>query len=127
MLDQVVERYPVVMHGVSLSIGSTDPLDRDYLRSSRRWRSGRAPAGSPTTSAGPGVLGRNTHDLLPLPYDRATLRHVTRRVKQVQDVLERPLVLENPSTYVEFARSTMTRVGVPAALCEAPTAGCCST
>jgi uncharacterized protein len=54
-----------------------------------------------------GVLGRNTHDLLPLPYDEATLRHVTVRVRQAQDELERPLVLENPSTYLSFASSTM--------------------
>jgi len=68
------------------------------------------------------VLGRNTHDLLPLPYDRATLRHVTRRVKQVQDALERPLVLENPSTYLEYARSTMTEWEFLSELCDA--AGC---
>jgi len=108
VLDRVAERYPVALHGVSLSIGSTDPLDRTYLRKLKalaeraraRWVSDHL--------CWTGVLGRNTHDLLPLPYDEATLRHVSRRVKQVQDVLERPLVLENPSTYLAFARSTMT-------------------
>ena len=108
VLERVVERYPVALHGVALSIGSTDPLDRGYLqklkalakRTRARWVSDHL--------CFTGVLGRNTHDLLPLPYDAATLRHVTRRVKQVQDVLERPLVLENPSSYVEFAASTMT-------------------
>ena len=98
VLDRVVERYPVALHGVSLSIGSTDPLDRAYLRELKaladrtraRWVSDHL--------CWTGVLGRNTHDLLPLPYDEATLRHVSRRVKQVQDALERPLVLENPST-----------------------------
>jgi uncharacterized protein len=107
VLDRVVERYPVALHGVSLSIGSTDPLDRAYLRKLKalagrtraRWVSDHL--------CWTGVLGKNTHDLLPLPYDEATLRHVARRVKQVQDVLERPLVLENPSTYLAFARSTM--------------------
>jgi hypothetical protein len=69
-----------------------------------------------------GVLGRNTHDLLPLPYDEATLRHVARRAKQVQDVLERPLILENPSTYLAFARSTMTEWEFLALLCDA--SGC---
>jgi uncharacterized protein (UPF0276 family) len=107
VLDQVVERYPVALHGVSLSIGSTDPLDHAYLRRLRalaertraRWISDHL--------CWTGVLGRNTHDLLPLPYDEATLRHVVARVRQVQDVLERPLALENPSSYLAFARSTM--------------------
>jgi uncharacterized protein (UPF0276 family) len=122
VLDQVVERYPVALHGVSLSVGSTDALDRDYLqklkalakRTRARWISDHL--------CWTGVLGRNTHDLLPLPYDRATLRHVTRRVKQVQDALERPLVLENPSSYLEYARSTMTEWEFLGELCDA--AGC---
>jgi uncharacterized protein (UPF0276 family) len=108
VLDRVVERYPVALHGVSLSIGSTDPLDRAYLAKlkelARRTRAGWVSDHLCWT----GVLGRNTHDLLPLPYTEATLRHVTRRVREVQDFLERPLVLENPSTYVSFAESTMT-------------------
>ena len=122
VLEQVVERYPVALHGVSLSVGSTDALDRGYLqklkalakRTRARWVSDHL--------CWTGVLGRNTHDLLPLPYDRATLRHVTRRVKQVQDALERPLVLENPSTYLEYARSTMTEWEFLSELCDA--AGC---
>lgn len=122
VLEQVVERYPVALHGVSLSVGSTDALDRGYLqklkalakRTRARWVSDHL--------CWTGVLGRNTHDLLPLPYDRATLRHVTRRVKQVQDALERPLVLENPSTYLEYARSTMKEWEFLSELCDA--AGC---
>ena len=122
VLDRVVERYPVALHGVSLSIGSTDPLDRAYLRKLKaladrtraRWVSDHL--------CWTGVLGRNTHDLLPLPYDEATLRHVARRVKQVQDALERPLVLENPSTYLAFARSTMPEWEFLARLCDA--SGC---
>ncbi len=118
VLDHVVERYPVALHGVSLSIGSTDPLDRAYLRKLKalaertraRWVSDHL--------CWTGVLGRNTHDLLPLPYDEATLRHVSRRVRQVQDALERPLVLENPSTYVAFARSTMPEWEFLARLCD---------
>jgi uncharacterized protein (UPF0276 family) len=118
VLDRVVERHPVALHGVSLSIGSTDPLDRVYLRklaalaerSRARWVSDHL--------CWTGVLGRNTHDLLPLPYDEGTLRHVARRVKLVQDVLERPLVLENPSTYLSFARSTMPEWEFLARLCD---------
>jgi uncharacterized protein (UPF0276 family) len=123
VLDRVVERYPVALHGVSLSIGSTDPLDRAYLhklkalagRTRARWVSDHL--------CWTGVLGKNTHDLLPLPYDTATLRHVTRRVKQVQDALERPLVLENPSTYLAFASSTMPEWEFLARLCEAADCG----
>jgi uncharacterized protein len=122
VLDHVAGRYPVALHGVSLSIGSTDPLDREYLgklralaeRTRARWVSDHL--------CWTGVLGRNTHDLLPLPYDEATLRHVARRVRQVQDALERPLVLENPSTYLAFARSTMPEWEFLARLCD--DAGC---
>jgi uncharacterized protein (UPF0276 family) len=108
ILEQIAERYTVVMHGVSLSIGSTDALNFDYLtrlkRLSRevkaRWVSDHL--------CWTGVAGRNTHDLLPIPLNEATLAHVAGRVRAVQDFLERPLVLENPSTYVGFADSTMT-------------------
>jgi len=119
VLDRVAERYPVALHGVSLSIGSTDPLDRAYLQKlkalARRTRAHWVSDHLCWT----GVVGRNTHDLLPLPYDTATLRHVSRRVKQVQDALEQPLVLENPSTYLAYARSTMSEWEFLAALCDA--------
>ena len=108
VLDQIAERYPVVMHGVSLSIGSTDPLDFDYLAQAQALgRRDPSRAGSPTISAGPAWLGRNTHDLLPMPLNEARCAHVVARIRIVQDFLERPLVLENPSTYVTFAASTM--------------------
>jgi uncharacterized protein len=108
VLDQVAERYPVVLHGVSMSIGSTDPLDRTYLgklkalaaRTKAHWVSDHL--------CWTGVMGRNTHDLLPMPYTEEALRHTVARVKQVSEILERPLVLENPSSYVEFAASTLT-------------------
>lgn len=108
ILDQVAERYPVVLHGVSMSIGSTDPLDREYLRKlkalARRVRAHWVSDHLCWT----GVLGRNTHDLLPMPYTEEALRHTAARVRQVSEILERPLVLENPSSYVEFADSSMT-------------------
>lgn len=107
VLEQLAERYPIVMHGVSLSIGSTDPLDFEYLaklksladRIGARWVSDHL--------CWTGVAGRNTHDLLPLPLNEDSLRHVMQRVRTVQDVLERPLVLENPSSYVTFRASTL--------------------
>jgi hypothetical protein len=107
VLDRIAERYPIVMHGVSLSIGSTDPIDFAYLRElgalARRCRA----VWLGDHVCWTGVAGRNVHDLLPLPCDEATLAHLVERVRIVQDFLERPLVLENPSTYVTFARSTM--------------------
>src|SRR5689334_24050000 len=107
VLEQVAERYPVVLHGVSLSIGSTDPLDFDYLRQLKELATRiRAPWISDHL-CWTGVAGRNLHDLLPLPYTEESLRHVVRRVRAVQDFLERPLALENPSSYVEFQSSSM--------------------
>jgi hypothetical protein len=107
VLEQVAERYPVVMHGVSLSIGSTDPLNFDYLKKLKllagavnaRWVSDHL--------CWTGVAGLNAHDLLPIPLNEATLAHVAGRVRTVQDFLERSLVLENPSTYVTFTDSTL--------------------
>jgi uncharacterized protein len=123
VLDQVVERYPVALHGVSLSIGSTDPLDFDYLRRlkdlARRTRAHWVSDHLCWT----GVLGRNTHDLLPMPYTEAALRHVVERIRAVSDFLERPLVLENPSSYVEFAASTLTEWEFLARMAEAADCG----
>jgi uncharacterized protein (UPF0276 family) len=102
-LDAITERYPVAMHGVSLSIGSTDPLDRAYLTELRALRDRTRARWVSDHLCWTGVAGKNTHDLLPLPYTEEALRHVVGRVRQVQDFLGAPLALENPSTYVEFA------------------------
>lgn len=107
VLEQIAERYPVVMHGVSMSIGSSDPLNHDYLRKLKslaekvqaRWVSDHV--------CWTGVAGRNTHDLLPVPYNEETLAHVVARIRTVQEILERPIMLENPSSYVGFTSSTM--------------------
>ncbi len=107
VLNQIAERYPVVMHGVSLSIGSSDPLDFDYLARLKRLAGEVGALWVSDHLCWTGVLGKNTHDLLPLPLNEPTLRHVVARIKMVQEVLERPLVLENPSSYVTFADSTM--------------------
>lgn len=107
VIRQVAERYPLVLHGVSLSIGSTDPLNFDYLARLKRLAAEVKPAWISDHLCWTGVLGVNSHDLLPLPLNEATLKHVVGRVRQVQDFLERPLILENPSTYVSFAQSTI--------------------
>jgi uncharacterized protein len=99
---------PIVMHGVSLSIGSTDPLDWDYLKKLKTLAEFVQPAWVSDHLCWTGVQGVNTHDLLPLPLTEESLRHVIERVRQAQDFLERPLVLENPSSYMEFKESTLT-------------------
>jgi len=107
VLDRIAERYPIVMHGVSLSIGSTEPLDFEYLRKLKALAAATRAAWISDHICWTGVAGVNTHDLLPLPYNDETLKHVAERVRIVQDFLERPLILENPSSYVTFAASTM--------------------
>ncbi len=107
VLEQIAERYPIVLHGVSLSIGSTDPLNHDYLQKLKLLASSVDAHWISDHLCWTGVAGRNTHDLLPVPLNEQTLRHVVERIRIVQDVLERPFVLENPSSYVTFACSEM--------------------
>jgi hypothetical protein len=107
VLERVRGLRPVVMHGVSLSIGSTDPLDLEYLKRLKALAGFVRPAWVSDHLCWTGVAGVNTHDLLPVPLNEESLRHVAARVRRVQDFLERPLVLENPSTYLEFKDSTI--------------------
>lgn len=107
VLERIAERYPIVMHGVSLSIGSTDPLDFDYLRKLKRLAQSIGARWISDHVCWTGVAGFNTHDLLPIPYNEESLGHVVDRIRIVQELLERPLVLENPSSYITFAASTM--------------------
>jgi uncharacterized protein (UPF0276 family) len=108
VLDQVAERYPIVMHGVSMSIGSTDPLDREYLRKLKALAARTRAVWVSDHLCWTGTSGLNTHDLLPMPLTEEALSHVVSRVRTVSEILERPLMLENASTYAEFASSSMT-------------------
>ena len=107
-LDQICEKYPVVMHGVSMSLGSHDPLDMDYLaqvkalakRTDAKWVSDHM--------CFTGVDGTNAHDLLPLPYTEEAIKHVSNKIKQAQDFLGRQILVENASTYVTYKQSHMT-------------------
>jgi hypothetical protein len=108
ILDQIAERYPVVMHGVSLSIASTAPMDMDYLADLKKLAQRVDPKWISDHLCWTGVHGVNLHDLLPIPYTEEALDHVAGRVNQVQDFLGRALTLENVSTYVSFAQSQMT-------------------
>ncbi len=106
-LEHVRERYPVAMHGVSLSIGSTDSLDMDYLRALKTLAQRVEPVWVSDHLCWTGVGGVNSHDLLPLPYTEEAIAHVCSRVGQVQDFLGREILLENLSSYVEFSGSRM--------------------
>ncbi|MDD9900130.1 MAG: DUF692 family protein [Alphaproteobacteria bacterium] len=107
MLEKVLADYPVIMHGVSLSIGTVDPLKSEYLRKLKDLMAWVQPAWVSDHLCWTGVAHKNTHDLLPVPYTEEALTHIIDRIKQVQDILGRQLVLENPSTYLEFSSSSM--------------------
>ncbi|MFZ5549038.1 MAG: DUF692 domain-containing protein [Pseudomonadota bacterium] len=106
-LDAIRRDGPMVMHGVSLSIGSADPLDRGYLRDLKSLARRIEPAWISDHLCWTGVDHHHLHDLLPLPYTEAALRHVADRVLQVQDALGRRLLLENVSSYVVWAADEM--------------------
>ncbi len=107
-LDKIRENYPCVMHGVSLSIGSTAPIDKAYLRDLKKLADRVQPAWISDHLCWTGVHGQNIHDLLPLPYTEETVKHVVERVKMVQDFLGRQILLENVSSYASYVDSTMT-------------------
>ena len=107
VLNQIAERYPLVMHGVSLSIGSSDPLNFDYLKRLKALAREIRPRWISDHVCWTGVAGRNTHDLLPMPLTEASLKYVVERIRILQDYLEQRFVLENPSTYVGFTGSTL--------------------
>jgi len=106
-LDRLRAEYPMVMHGVSLSIGSADPLDLRYLRELKALADRVQPAWVSDHLCWAGVDHRNLHDLLPLPLTEDALGHLLPRIAQVQDILQRPLVLENVSSYLRFAADEM--------------------
>jgi uncharacterized protein (UPF0276 family) len=108
VLSGVRERFPIAMHGVSMSIGSTDPLNREYLRRLKELARRFEPAWISDHLCWTAVGGRNLHDLMPLPYTDEAIAHVAARIRQVQDTLGRPMLIENVSSYMAFADSTMT-------------------
>ncbi len=107
MLDRIRAQYPIVMHGVSLSIASTTPFDQGYLRDLKGLAERCEPEFISDHLCWTGVHGVNLHDLLPIPYTQEALDHVVARVQYVQDFLKRPIALENVSTYVQFGHSEM--------------------
>ncbi|MCW8409924.1 DUF692 domain-containing protein [Legionella sp. PATHC035] len=106
-LDQIRAHYPMVMHGVSLSLGSTDPLDGEYLKQLKELAARVEPKWISDHLCWTGVNGINAHDLLPIPYTREAVSHVVSRIQQVQDFLGRPLLIENVSSYLTYQQSEM--------------------
>jgi len=108
MLDKIRADYPMVMHGVSLSIGSSDGLDYDYLDGLKALSKRVEPLWISDHLCWIGVNAHNSHDLLPLPYDAPALERVVENIQRVQDYLGQRILIENPSSYVEFRSSDMT-------------------
>jgi hypothetical protein len=108
VLGDVRARFPLVLHGVSLNVGSADPLDASYLAELAALVRRTEPAWVSDHLCWTGVGGRNLHDLLPLPYTDAVLAHVADRVREVQDRLGRRIALENVSSYLAYRTDEMT-------------------
>ncbi len=106
-LERIREHYPLVLHGVSLGIGGSDPLDRDYLAQLKVLAQRIEPAWISDHLCWTGLHGINAHDLLPLPYTEEAVEHVARRARQVQDYLGRHILLENVSSYLGYRASDM--------------------
>lgn len=117
-LERFRERFPLVMHGVSMSIGGTDPLDVAYLDQLAALARHVQPAWISDHLCWTGVDGVNLHDLMPLPYTEEALGHVVDRVRRVQDRLGRRILLENVSSYISFAQSQLTEWEFLAAVAE---------
>jgi len=107
-LDAIAERYPLVMHGVAMSIGATKGLDMDYLQELKSLANRVKPRWISDHLCWTGSDHSNLHDLMPLPYNDETVKHVVERVKRVQDYLGEIFLLENVSSYVTYTHSVMT-------------------
>ena len=118
VLEGVRANYPIVMHGVSLSIGSADPLNQAYLRDLATLTRRFEPAWISDHLCWTGICGRNLHDLLPLPYTTDAVTHCARRIRQVQDFLGRRILIENISSYLQYRASRMREAEFLAAVAE---------
>ena len=104
-LMRIREHYPMVMHGVAMSIGSTSPLNTQYLSELKILSERVEPKWISDHLCWTGNNGGNAHDLLPLPYDQEAIDHVVSRIHQVQDFLGREILLENVSSYLTYSES----------------------
>jgi len=106
-LDRIREHYPIVMHGVSLSIGGSDSLNTEYLRQLKALADRVEPAWISDHLCWTGLNGKNLHDLLPLPYTEEAADHAADRIRRVQDFLGRRILIENVSSYLTYQQSDM--------------------
>lgn len=107
-LEKIREHYPMVMHGVSMSIGGSDPLDKDYLQQVKTLANQIEPKWISDHLCWTGVKGKNMHDLLPLPCTEEAIKHVVNRIQQIQDFFGQRILIENVSSYVTYQQSMMT-------------------
>jgi len=107
LLERIGDAVPLVLHGVSLNVGSVDPLDEGYLDELAALAERQRPRWLSDHLCWTGVAGHNLHDLVPLPYTEESVAHVVDRVRRVQDRLERRIALENVSSYLAFAADAM--------------------
>ncbi|MFV2056687.1 MAG: DUF692 domain-containing protein [Thiohalomonadales bacterium] len=118
ILHAVAERYPLALHGVSLNLGGTDPLDQGYLQRLKNLNEWLKPVRVSDHLCWTRHAGHHLHDLLPLPYTEETIRHIVGRIQQVQDFLQRQILIENVSSYAEFSHSEMDEAEFLAAIAE---------
>lgn len=107
-LDKIRQDYPMVMHGVSMSVGSTDPLNFDYLKQLKALIERVEPMWFSDHLCWTGVDHKNMHDLLPMPYTEASVNHFADRISQVQDFMGRQMLIENLSSYITYTSDAMT-------------------
>lgn len=117
ILDQIRERHPVALHGVSMSVGSADGLNRDYLTRLKALADHIDPLFVSDHLCWTRIEGFNSHDLLPLPYTEEALDLVCANIAVAQDVLQRAMLIENPSTYLQFTANSMTEWQFLDAMC----------
>lgn len=117
-LDAIREHYPMVMHGVSMSIGSTDPLNFDYLKNLKKLINRVQPMWFSDHICWTGVDHKNMHDLLPLPYTEEAVNHLADRISRVQDFVGRQMLVENLSSYITYCDDVMSEWEFLTAICE---------
>lgn len=123
VLDDLAATYPLSLHGVGLSLGSTDPLSEGHLQAVRRLVDRYQPALVSEHLSWTSINGRHLHNLLPLPYTEESLVHLCARVLRTQDYLGRQILIENPSSYLAFSHSTISEWEFIAAIAEATGCG----
>ena len=117
-LDQFKERYPLAMHGVAMNIASANPVNMSYLKDLKKLINHVNPIWVSDHCCWTGVNEQNSHDLLPLPYHQQSIEQIVSKIKQIQDYLERPILIENLSSYLTFKDSEMEEWEFLTEICE---------